>query len=648
MRSPASTGDSLARSDRPRVGVRVYLFAFFVVVACVPLTILGIVQGKRLAEEAVSDTDRQTAAAATAFSLQISLALTDYLRATESLAAQISAHGGLEGGAVFAALAAHTAPHPEFVGSYAAHINGVSFAHYSRGVGAFPASRDYSSRDYYQELRSTGRSAISRVQIGRVTGSADIQIVSPVRDVNGELRGFVCTSVDLQRLSERARVFTRGLTEGRLLVLDTERRVIADSTREGASLTDVSSTELYAPSELLTVRSGRDDRHMTVRSSVAPITEPRSGWSVIASVPTSVIEQRTSSAQREVLLVALGALTFALGLAVFLAVRLAAPLRALARSATQIAAGDSRELPVVPRVAPRELAQVTAAVRHMVVALRKFAGGLQVLVEERTRELRQINVELADALAKLEVEQNILAADLEQARHFQERLLPKVVASSAIQIATHFRPLEQVGGDIYDVLQLTPSKYRVFLADATGHGVQAAMRTIVIKFEYDRIKREVAALDELLGTLNQRLIELFPDGELHCAAMCADIEVTASGAMLTLCSGGGSPAWIANRETLVELYVGGPLLGVAALPFDPPTRVALEPNTSVVFATDGLFEQMNSSRQRFDAALDGVAVVAARGPDARMRALLAQFDAFLDGQSRADDVTVVVLHVAEQ
>lgn len=646
MRSQTSIGDTLARPERPRVGVRVYLFVFFVVVACVPLTILGFVQSKRLAEEAVSDTDRQTAAAATAFSLQISLALTDYLRATESLAAQIGAHGGLESGTVFGALAAHTTPHPEFIGSYAAHNNGVSFAHYSRGLGAFPVSRDYSSRDYYQELRSTQRSAISRVQIGRVTGSADIQIVAPVHDANGQMTGFVCTSVDLQRLSERARAFTRGLTEGRLLVLDTERRVIADSTRDGASLTDVSSTALYAASDVPAVRAGRDDRQLMVRSSVVPITEPRSGWSVIASVPTSVIERRTLSAQREVLLVALGALTFALGLAAFLAVRLAAPLRALARSATQIAAGDSRELPSVPRVAPRELAQVIAAVRHMVVALRKFAGGLQVLVEERTHELRQINVELADALAKLEVEQNLLAADLGQARHFQERLLPKVVPSSAIQLATHFRPLEQVGGDIYDVTQLTPSKYRVFLADATGHGVQAAMRTIVIKFEYDRIKREVAALDELLDTLNRRLIELFPEGELHCAAMCADIEVTLDGAALTLCSGGGSPAWLTNGETLTELYVAGPLLGVAAMPFDPPTRVPLSPDTSVVLATDGLFEQMNPARQRFDAALNGAAVVAARGPEERMQALLEQFDAFLDGQPRADDVTVVLIHVA--
>jgi serine phosphatase RsbU (regulator of sigma subunit) len=640
----AGAGDLTALPRR--TGVRVYLFALFALVACVPVVLLGFFQGRRLAAEAREDTDRQTLATATAFSLQVSLALTDYLRATESLAAQIRAHGGLAGN-VSAALEAHSAPHPEFVGSYAARANGISFAHYSRGIGPFAASQDYTSRDYYQELRRTGLPSISRVQVGRVTGSPDIQIVAPILDDSGEMIGFVCTSVDLQRLSERAAVFARGLTEGRLLVLDKERRVIADSTRRQATLTDVSPVALYASTSEPVTRSGADETNTLTAAATVPVSEPSRGWNVVASVPMRIVEDRTTGAQAVVLLVALGAMGFALALAAFLTVRLSAPLRALARSAIQIASGDAHQLPIVPRRAPRELAQVTEAVRRMVVALREYAGGLQVLVDERTRELKSANLELASTLGRLEREQTVLAQDLARARYFQERLLPTIQAPFGLDVATHFRPLEQVGGDIYDVVQLSAQRYRVFLADATGHGVQAAMRTIVIKFEYDRLKREIVDLNELLAALNRRLIELFPEGELHCAAVCADLAVAAHGIELFLASAGGAQVLVGNAEALQELYVPGPLLGVSNVSFDPPTRALVPRGSSIVFATDGLFEQMNHARRRFDAELGPSLFRDASSASERLQALVQHFDAFLAGSRPLDDVTALVVQISD-
>lgn len=634
-------------TGRRRAGVRLYLFVLFAVVACLPLTLLGIVQSKRLGEDAVADTDRQTLAAATAFSLQVSLALTDYLRATESLAAQISAHGGLQGN-VAAALTAHNTPHPEFVGSYAARPDGVSFMHYSRGIGSFVATQDYTSRDYYQELRRTGHPAISRVQVGRVTGSPDIQIVAPIRSAHGEMIGFVCTSVDLQRLSERAGVFARGLEQGRLLVLDKERRVIADSSRQSASLVDVAPVALYAATTEPEIRWGTDETNVEVSAAVVAVAEPSRGWSVIASVPLRVVENRTTKAQAIVLLVALGAMAFALTLAALLTVRLAAPLRALASSAIQIADGDSEELPVVPRGAPKELAQVTEAVRRMVVALREYAGGLQSLVDERTRELRQANVELASTLGKLELEQSVLAEDLARARYFQERLLPTLEGPQSLDVATHFGPREQVGGDIYDFVQLTPTKFRLFLADATGHGVQAAMRTIVIKFEYDRIKRDVLELDELLTVLNRQLVERFPEGELHCTAVCADLELTETAAELAIGSAGGSQVLLGTSDSLKEVYVPGPLLGVADVAFDPPTRVALTRGSMLAFASDGLFEQMNAARQRFDAVVAHSMFAGAGSATSALECLVKEFATFLNGGRASDDVTVIVVRVPER
>ena len=66
-----------------------------------------------------------------------------------------------------------------------------------------------------------------------------------------------------------------------------------------------------------------------------------------------------------------------------------------------------------------------------------------------------------------------------------------------------------VGGDIYDIFQPSSEHYRVFIAGATGHGVQASLRTIVIKSEYDRLKHAHGSPETLLAELNQRLVSQY-------------------------------------------------------------------------------------------------------------------------------------------
>ena len=59
-----------------------------------------------------------------------------------------------------------------------------------------------------------------------------------------------------------------------------------------------------------------------------------------------------------------------------------------------------------------------------------------------------------------------------------------------------------MSGETYDIALLGENRLRVFLADATGHGVQASMRTILLKRAYDRLRPLHADPARLLEALN--------------------------------------------------------------------------------------------------------------------------------------------------
>ncbi len=72
--------------------------------------------------------------------------------------------------------------------------------------------------------------------------------------------------------------------------------------------------------------------------------------------------------------------------------------------------------------------------------------------------------------------------ELRMAVKIQREFLPKTLPTPAgFDFGTLWRPAGYVGGDIYDVVQLDDEHLGVFIADAVGHGVPAALMTIFIK-----------------------------------------------------------------------------------------------------------------------------------------------------------------------
>lgn len=110
----------------------------------------------------------------------------------------------------------------------------------------------------------------------------------------------------------------------------------------------------------------------------------------------------------------------------------------------------------------------------MLAALHSQAGGFAAMRME-LELMRMQGAGMAGQMSKVDEELR-MAAQLQ--REFLPRKLPRV---GGLAFGVMWRPASYVSGDIYDVQRLDEEHVGLFIADAVGHGVPAALMTVYIK-----------------------------------------------------------------------------------------------------------------------------------------------------------------------
>ena len=277
--------------------------------------------------------------------------------------------------------------------------------------------------------------------------------------------------------------------------------------------------------------------------------------------------------------------------------------------------------------------------------LEEFNATLESKVRDRTSELAEVNRSLQRTLLDLREKERHLANDIDQARLFQQKILPLPLASKVLDVATAYMPLERVGGDVFDVCELSPGRFRVFMADATGHGVQASMRTILCKTEYDRLKHTCPGPNELLTDLSARLLALFPEGEMMSTGLCVDVVVDARGAEVAYANAANPPFLHFSAGRCVEVFEGGAFLGIADSVWTEPRRFRAAPGDVLLIFSDGLSEQNGPMTETFETCLKSLSPAIWTSAADGTAAVLRDFDAFRSATPVSDDVTLIALRL---
>lgn len=234
-----------------------------------------------------------------------------------------------------------------------------------------------------------------------------------------------------------------------------------------------------------------------------------------------------------------------------------------------------------------------------------------------------------------------LHQDLRVARDIQVSLL---LASSprlpGWEASTSFLPASELGGDLYDFVELNPPHWGVMIGDVSGKGIPAALHMAVARTLFRMEARQRRDPGQTLAQINQYIIEQVPQG---CITLLYGQLNTADGTMRLANAGHNYPLIL--NDTVHELPLDGLPLGIDADYAFAETTAQLQPGDVLIFYTDGVVEAFNEQGELF--GFERLKEVLAESPRRRPRTLTRHIvravRAFTGPTPQSDDITLVVL-----
>jgi len=230
------------------------------------------------------------------------------------------------------------------------------------------------------------------------------------------------------------------------------------------------------------------------------------------------------------------------------------------------------------------------------------------LEEKSLRHALATKVHELDALmsqhGELEEKHRFLKRELEMAAKVQRSVLPKEFPEvEGYRFANLYQPCEAIGGDFFDIVAQGPGADAAVLlvADVIGHGVQAALSTMLLKGVF---RESAIAIDrpvELLDEMNRRLHAVLPSGMNAAAAVFYLIPGSSKIAFAN--AGLPYPFMLrASDKRADEIVLAGPPLGLfesGIIPYE--CRTIETGDGDVLFAgSDGIGSIMGDGGAMFE------------------------------------------------
>lgn len=235
--------------------------------------------------------------------------------------------------------------------------------------------------------------------------------------------------------------------------------------------------------------------------------------------------------------------------------------------------------------------------------------------------------------------------ELELASDVQRQLLPSEDLSAApFDVAAHSQPAGRLGGDFYDWIEVSSSRYILCLADVTGHGAASAMIGSESRAYLRAAARSSNEPSELLRVMDSFLdFDLQGGNFLTLALVALDLRP----GRVQLLSAGHGPIFKICQGGRIELIQAQlPPLGIMPIPEgDHALEIPLDSGEFLVLFSDGIIDRTNPDGVDFGQKRVEELLAGAFPENSRdiVDLLFRETDLFAGGTVPPDDASVLVV-----
>lgn len=220
--------------------------------------------------------------------------------------------------------------------------------------------------------------------------------------------------------------------------------------------------------------------------------------------------------------------------------------------------------------------QAFTSVEALSTDLENFNSDLEKKIQVRTKELNETLTELRN--------NNLLA------KKIQRSLVPDhYLENQYFRIATHFEPLDEVGGDIFKIDVFSDDVCQIMLADATGHGVQGALVSMGIFSEYDYVKGNHSPLEQIMEKINFSFMNRYKSIDSFFSLVLFSFKKD----LIEFSFAAHPEQYLLRNSEIIELHQRGKLMGFDITSKFSSSQIQFQKSDRVILFSDGLYENYN-------------------------------------------------------
>ncbi len=266
---------------------------------------------------------------------------------------------------------------------------------------------------------------------------------------------------------------------------------------------------------------------------------------------------------------------------------------------------------------PFNKAEVQARVKNYL----RLQAAFKQVVEDQARRLRQVT----DA---------------------QKAILVAPAAVPDARFGVHYVPVNEAGGDFYDVFQVCDNLFCYFVSDISGHDLGTSFATLALKTIVRQNTSQLYSADETIQIINKILLSIFADGQ-HLTAVYGILDkknmtfslVNAAHPPVLYLPVGHDPVWLPANSDVIGIF--------AEAVFEKQV-INVQEGDRFIFYTDGLIETFSGkhmSREEGQGLLEAAGVSTAGEPCQEAVDDIVEV-MFAEGRKAEDDILLLGIDIS--